>query len=36
MGLDEVFLVEDPFNRAAEANIAVRILETAIRWKIHF
>lgn len=31
MGLDEVFLVEDPFAGAAEARVAVCILEAAIR-----
>lgn len=31
MGLDEVFLVEDPFTGAAEAPIAVSILEAAIQ-----
>jgi electron transfer flavoprotein beta subunit len=31
MGLDEVFLVEDPFADGAESAIAVRILEAAIR-----
>jgi electron transfer flavoprotein beta subunit len=31
MGLDEVFLVEDPFAGAAEASMAVSILEAAIR-----
>jgi len=31
MGLDEVFLVEDPFNGAADGPIAVQILETTIR-----
>jgi electron transfer flavoprotein beta subunit len=31
MGLDEVFLVEDPFAGAADGPMAVRILEAAIR-----
>jgi electron transfer flavoprotein beta subunit len=31
MGLDEVFLVEDPFAGASDARVATRILETAIR-----
>jgi electron transfer flavoprotein alpha/beta subunit len=31
MGLDEVFLVEDPFTGAAEGRVAVCILEAAIR-----
>ncbi len=31
MGMDEAFLVEDPFASAAEASVAVRILEAAIR-----
>jgi electron transfer flavoprotein beta subunit len=31
MGLDEIFLVEDPFTGAADGPVAVRILESAIR-----
>jgi electron transfer flavoprotein beta subunit len=31
MGLDEVYLIEDPFAGAADARIAVRILEAAVR-----
>lgn len=31
MGLDEVFLVEDPFGGAADARVVVHILESAIR-----
>ncbi len=31
MGLDEVFLVEDPFAGAADGRVAVRLLEAAIR-----
>ncbi len=31
MGLDEIFLVEDPFAGAADGPVAVRILEAAIR-----
>ncbi|OGO34356.1 MAG: hypothetical protein A2W35_19630 [Chloroflexi bacterium RBG_16_57_11] len=31
MGLDEVYLIDDPFTGAADARIAVRILEAAIR-----
>lgn len=31
MGLDEVFLIEDPFNGTAEARVAVSIIEAAIR-----
>ena len=31
MGLDEVYLIEDPFAGTADARIAVRILEAAVR-----
>lgn len=31
MGLDEVYLIDDPFAGAADARVAVRILEAAIR-----
>jgi electron transfer flavoprotein beta subunit len=31
MGLDEIFLVEDPFAGAADGRVAVRLLEAAIR-----
>src|SRR5690349_7078380 len=31
MGLDEIYLVEDPFASAADARVAVSILEAAIR-----
>ena len=31
MGLDEIFLIEDPFAGAADARVATRILEAAIR-----
>jgi electron transfer flavoprotein beta subunit len=31
MGLDEIFLVEDPFSGGADSPVIVRVLETAIR-----
>jgi electron transfer flavoprotein beta subunit len=31
MGVDEVFLVEDPFHGQADASVAVRVLEAAVR-----